>query len=52
MGMLQVKSKLEAYDQLGSDMLRLAAAHQDLDAELSHAQFTLHEFQRATLEDT
>ncbi|KAK9842793.1 hypothetical protein WJX74_002497 [Apatococcus lobatus] len=47
----QAMASLEAYEQLGPEMLQLAKAHHDLDAELQHAEFTLQEFQRVTLED-
>ena len=48
---MQAMTSLEAYEQLGPEMLQTANAHRDLDAELLHAEFTLSEFQRVALED-
>lgn len=42
---------LEAYEQQGPELAQLVNAHQEVDAELLHAEFTLQEFQRVTLED-
>ena len=48
---MQAMTSLEAYEQLGPEMLQIANAHRDIDAELLHAEFTLLEFERVTFED-
>ena len=48
---MQAMGTLDAYEQQGPELVQLVTAHQELDAELLHAEFTLQEFQRVTLED-
>ena len=49
--LLQVSSRLHAYERLGQEMAQLATAHREIDMELAHAEFTLKEFQRVAHED-
>lgn len=44
---LQATARLYQFDQLGAEFLELANQYRDLQEDLDHASFTLHEFQKA-----
>ena len=44
---VQATARLYQFDQLGPEFVELASQYRDLQEDLDHATFTLHEFQKA-----
>ena len=51
MPFMQASVKLYHFDQLGPGFLELASQYRDLQEDLDHANFTLHEFQKAAADE-
>lgn len=49
---LQATARLYQFDQLQPEFLELANQYRNLQEDLDHATFTLHEFQKAAADQT
>ena len=48
---VQASAMLFQFDQLGPEFVELASMYRDLQEDLDHANFTLHEFQKAAADE-
>lgn len=48
--LVQATARLYQFDHLGPEFVELASQYRDLQEDLDHATFTLHEFQKAAVD--